>query len=158
MLQALEIELSDSDDSDSFGSDVFKYELRNGCFVVHETRKERALFRSRLEEIGRNKDLFQREKKIRQELIIQQTLDEAAGAFLTPPSTQCSQETVELQSKYSKVIEEKKAFFQQLLDSTDGIASTQVRRNLTLEEQFLFLSSAMNEDNDTDEDDNTDEK
>jgi hypothetical protein len=129
MLQALEIELSDSDStlsSDSFGSDVFKYELRNGCFVVHGTRKERALFRSRLEEIGR----IEREKKIPQELIIQQTLDEAAGAFLTPPS-KCSQETVEL-------------------------ASTQVRRNLTLEEQFLLLSSAMNEDDDTDEDGNTD--
>ena len=68
-----------------------------------------------------------------------------------------SQETVELQSKYSMVIEEKKAFFSQLLDSPDVIASTpQVRRNLTFEEQFLLLSSAMNEDNDTDEDDSTD--
>ena len=152
MLQALEMEPSDSDtilSSDSFGSDVFKYELRTGCFVVHETRKEKALFRSRLEEIGRNKDLFEREKKIRQKLILQEALDEAAGA---------SQETVELQSEYSKVIEEKKAFFSQLLDSPDVIASTpQVRRNLTqLEEQLLLLSSAMNEDDDTDEDDSTD--
>jgi hypothetical protein len=138
--------LQDLETSDSFGSDVFKYELRNGCFLVHETRKEKAIFRSRLEEIGRKKDLFEREKKIRQELILQEALD----------STQCSQETVELQWKHSKVIAEKKAFFSQLLDSPDAIASTpQVRRNLTLEEQFLLLSSS-NEDDDTDEDDSTD--
>jgi hypothetical protein len=144
------MEPSDSDtilSSDSFGSDMFKYELRNGSFVVHETRKEQALFRSRLEEIGRNKDLLEREKMIRQKLTLQEALDEAAGA---------SQETVELQLKYRKAIEEKKAFFSQLVDLPDVTAWTpQVRHSLTLEEQFLLLSS-LNEDDDTDEDDSTD--
>ena len=74
------------------------------------------------------------------------------ASLITEGAYVASLDTTLRMLKYFSEKPPQKAFLQQLLDSPDAIPSTQVRHNLTLEEQFLLLSLAMNEDNNTDED------